>query len=253
MSAKTRTGQKAERTDRLKVDYWSVDRLIPYARNARTHSEAQIAEIAGSIRAFAFSNPILVGVEGDVVAGHGRPAAARQLGLAEVPVIVLEGLSETQRRQLVLADNRIALNAGWDLEMLRLELRDLADLGADLSTLGFTAQELAKALTPAVQGLTDEDLKRDEFRLNRFGIERSRCAAVLGSRGGCSCLRGLWVSKPNPSDRRFSDGHDEPSAPPHDRGHDGPQSIASDTAIVSECGFEVQPAFWPLPGSARAR
>src|SRR5712664_2209160 len=114
--------------DRLQVEYWPLDRLIPYARNARTHSPAQVAEIAGSIRAFGFSNPILVGEGGDVIAGHGRLAAARQLNLAEVPVIVLAGLTELQRRQLVLADNRIALNAGWDLDMLHVELKDLAVL-----------------------------------------------------------------------------------------------------------------------------
>jgi len=92
----------------------ALDRLIPYARNARTHSAAQIAEIAGSIRAFGFSNPILVGDGGDVIAGHGRLAAARKLELTTVPVVMLRGLTELQRRQLVLADNRIALNAGWD-------------------------------------------------------------------------------------------------------------------------------------------
>src|SRR6266581_1435777 len=119
--------------DQLRVEYWPIDRLIPSARNARTHSDAQVAEIAGSIRAFGFRNPILVGEGGDVVAGHGRLAAARQLGLADVPVIVLKGLTELQRRQLMLADNRIALNASWDLEMLHLELKDLAALGADLS------------------------------------------------------------------------------------------------------------------------
>jgi ParB-like chromosome segregation protein Spo0J len=96
--------------------------LIPYARNARTHSEAQVAEIAGSIRTFGFSNPILVSEAGDIIAGRGRLAAARKLGLAEVPVVVLRGLTDFERRQLVLADNRIALNAGWDAEMLSLEL-----------------------------------------------------------------------------------------------------------------------------------
>src|SRR6195256_6905626 len=103
--------------ERLRLEFWPLDRLVPSARNARTHSAAQIAEIAGSIRAFGFTNPILVGEDGDVVAGHGRLAAARQLGLTEVPVILLRGLTEVQRRQLVLADNRIALNAGWDLEV----------------------------------------------------------------------------------------------------------------------------------------
>src|SRR6185437_4077702 len=111
----------------------------------------------GSIRAFGFASPVLVGGDGDIVAGHGRLAAARKLGLSEVPVIVLEGLTEPQRRQLVLADNRIALNAGWDLEMLKLELQDLSALGADLSVLGFTKTELANALRPASTGLTDED------------------------------------------------------------------------------------------------
>ncbi len=141
-----------------RLEFWPLDRLIPSPRNARTHSDAQVAEIAGSIRAFGFANPILVSEQGDVIAGHGRLAAARQLGLQEVPVIPLRGLSEVQRRQLILADNRIALNAGWDIDMLKLELADLSALGADLSVLGFTEQELAAALAPGVAlGLTDEN------------------------------------------------------------------------------------------------
>jgi DNA modification methylase len=145
----------------LQVEYWPLDRLIPYARNARTHSAAQIAEIAGSIRAFGFSNPILVGDGGDVIAGHGRLAAARKLELTTVPVVMLRGLTDIQRRQLVLADNRIALNAGWDAEMLGLELADLSGMGADLSTLGFTKKELAAALLRVEVGLTDEDEVRE--------------------------------------------------------------------------------------------
>src|ERR1700687_4765416 len=105
-------GQAKHTADRLTVQYWPLDRLIPFARNARTHSDAQIAEVAGSIRAFGFTNPILVGEDGDVVAGHGRLEAARRLGLTEVPVVPLPGLTELQRRQLMLADNRISLNAG---------------------------------------------------------------------------------------------------------------------------------------------
>src|SRR6202158_3051139 len=144
--------------DRMKLEYWPLDRLIPSPRNARTHSDAQIAEVAGSIRAFGFTNPLLVGEDGDVVAGHGRLEAARRLGLTEVPGIPLRGLTELQRRQLMLADNRIALNAGWDVEMLRLELKDLSALGADLSTLGFTSHELAAALAAGGGiGLTDEN------------------------------------------------------------------------------------------------
>ena len=141
----------------LQIEYWPLDRLIPYARNARTHSLAQVAEIAGSIRAFGFSNPILVSEGADVIAGHGRLAAARQLGLTEVPVVVLRGLSDSQRRQLVLADNKIALNASWDAEMLSLELADLSVIGADLSMLGFTSKELSVALSRMEAGLTDED------------------------------------------------------------------------------------------------
>jgi len=143
--------------DRLQIEYWPLDRLIPYARNARTHSPAQVAEIAGSIRAFGFSNPILVGEGADIVAGHGRLAAARKLGMTEAPVIVLRGLSDAQRRQLVLADNRIALNAGWDTEMLSLELADLSTIGIDLSILGFSSKELAAVLSSGAGGLTDEN------------------------------------------------------------------------------------------------
>jgi DNA modification methylase len=141
----------------LSLEHWPIERLIPSPRNARTHSDAQVAEIAGSIRAFGFTNPILAGDDGDVVAGHGRLAAARLLGLAQVPVISLHGLTETQRRQLMLADNRIALNAGWDAEMLNLELQELSVIGADLEALGFTAKELAAALNPGGAGLTDEN------------------------------------------------------------------------------------------------
>jgi DNA modification methylase len=150
-------GIRRQPDDALAVEYWDIAKLIPYARNARTHSATQVAEIAGSIRAFGFSNPILASEAGDVIAGHGRLAAARQLGMQEVPVIVLRGLTETQRRQLVLADNRIAMNAGWDLEMLKFELTDLAELAVDLSTLGFSAKELAIAFSGKSDGLTDEN------------------------------------------------------------------------------------------------
>jgi DNA modification methylase len=151
------TIETSDNRERLRLELWPTERLLPSPRNARTHSDAQVAEIAGSIRAFGFSNPILVGEAGEVIAGHGRLAAARLLGLAEVPVILLRGLSDMQQRQLMLADNRIALNAGWDLNMLQLELKDLSALGADLKVLGFSKSELARALTPADRGLTDED------------------------------------------------------------------------------------------------
>lgn len=155
----------------MRLEHWPIERLLPSARNARTHSKAQVAEIAGSIRSFGFANPVLVSEAGDLIAGHGRLAAARQLGLSELPVIVLGALTEIQRRQLMLADNRIALNAGWDIETLKLELHDLSSLGADLSVLGFSKSELAKALSPATTGLTDEDdvPKPDEATIAKPG------------------------------------------------------------------------------------
>jgi len=141
----------------LIIEYWPLSRLTPYANNARTHSDKQISEIAASIRAFGFSNPILVAPNGDLIAGHGRLAAARHLEFSEVPVIVLEGLTDVQRRQLILADNRIAMNAGWDLKILSLELKDLASLGASLKEFGFSKSELSAALSSKQTGLTNED------------------------------------------------------------------------------------------------
>jgi len=107
----------------LAVDLRPIARLIPYARNARTHSEEQIAQIAASIREFGWTNPILVDGENGIVAGHGRLLAARKLGMTTVPVIELAGMSEAQKRAYLIADNRLALNAGWDTEMLAVELR----------------------------------------------------------------------------------------------------------------------------------
>ena len=103
----------------------NIEKLIPYARNPRTHSDAQIAQIAGSIREFGFTNPVLIDEKGGLIAGHGRVLGARQLGMTQVPTITLTGLTEVQRRAYVIADNKLALNAGWDPELLRLELGEL--------------------------------------------------------------------------------------------------------------------------------
>src|SRR6476619_1663272 len=124
------------------VERWPLERLIPHARNARTHSEEQVAQIAGSIAEFGFVNPVLVGDDGVIVAGHGRIMAARKLGLSEAPVIVLAHLSPTQRRALMIADNQIAINAGWNDEMLAAELAALRDEDVDLDLLGFDEDEL---------------------------------------------------------------------------------------------------------------
>jgi DNA modification methylase len=147
------------------IEQWPVGKLVPYARNARTHSPAQIAQIAASIAEFGFTNPILVGSDGGIVAGHGRLAGAMALGLTTVPVIVLGHLNPAQRRALVIADNRLALDAGWDEEMLARELTALQeDDGFDLSLLGFSDQELAELLAGiegTSDGLTDEDAVPD--------------------------------------------------------------------------------------------
>ena len=143
----------------LAVQIWPIDRLIPYARNARTHSDDQVAQVAASIAEFGWTNPILAGADGVIIAGHARLAAARQLRMEEVPVIVLDHLSETQRRALILADNRLAISAGWDEELLRLELDSLQGEAFDLDLLGFEDEELARLLAAqdAASGLTDED------------------------------------------------------------------------------------------------
>jgi len=135
-----------------------VDDLIPYARNSRTHSDAQVAQIAASVREFGWTNPVLVDGENGIIAGHGRVLAARKLGMDEVPCIELAGLSDTQRRAYIIADNKLALNAGWDDELLAIEFAELADAGFDNLLTGFTQDEI-DALTPeqVPEGLTDED------------------------------------------------------------------------------------------------
>jgi DNA modification methylase len=128
------------------LERWPLERLIPHARNARTHSDEQVAQIAGSIAEFGFVNPVLVGEDGVMVAGHGRVLAARKLGLADAPVIVLSHLTATQRRALMLADNQIAINSGWNEEMLAAELAALKDEAFDINLLGFDDADLDRLL-----------------------------------------------------------------------------------------------------------
>ena len=145
-----------------KIEWLLVETLIPYAKNARTHSDEQVAQIAGSIKEFGFNNPVLVDKDNSIIAGHGRVMAARKLGMDKVPVVQLEHMTEAQRKAYVLADNRIALNSGWDTGMLTLELQELKD-DIDLSLLGFDADELDALLNPIeeTEGLTDEDAVPD--------------------------------------------------------------------------------------------
>jgi ParB-like chromosome segregation protein Spo0J len=127
----------------LEIKYLPIDDLIPYERNPRTHSEEQIAQIAASIREFGFTNPILIDDKQGVIAGHGRFAAAKKLGLEKVPCIDLSHLTDEQKRSYILADNKISLNGGWNEELLRMELTELKELGANLELTGFDAMELA--------------------------------------------------------------------------------------------------------------
>lgn len=142
---------------KYEIDWRSVDDLIPYARNSRTHSKDQVAQIAASIREFGWTNPILVDGDGTIIAGHGRVMAARKLGEKEVPCIELGHLTEAQKRAYVIADNQLALNAGWDAEMLKVEIAELVDADFDLGLLGFDDAMLAGLMGVETDGLTDPD------------------------------------------------------------------------------------------------
>ena len=163
--------------DRLAITYRPVTMLIPYARNARTHDEGQGPLIAGSIREFGFTNPVLVDGANGIIAGHGRVMAARKLGMTSVPVIELSHLSEAQKRAYVLADNKLGERAGWDLEMLALEVGDLQSLGLEMVDLGFTGRELDDLLRRA-----GADAREDEVPpLPEVPISRPGDLWLLGS------------------------------------------------------------------------
>jgi ParB-like chromosome segregation protein Spo0J len=131
---------------KLKITYKPVADLIPYARNSRTHSDAQVAQIAASIREFGWTNPVLLDGDNGIIAGHGRVMAAQKLGETQVPTIELGHMSETQKRAYIIADNKLALNAGWDEQMLALEIQDLKDVGYSLDMTGFSADELTEVM-----------------------------------------------------------------------------------------------------------
>ena len=149
-----------------------VEDLIPYARNSRTHSDAQVAQIAASVREFGWTNPVLVDGENGIIAGHGRILAARKMGMDEVPCIELAGLSDTQRRAYIIADNKLALNAGWDDELLAIELHELNAADFDMALIGFDAGELSAAM-----GL-DEELDGEAPKIDE-GIDYKEKFAIL--------------------------------------------------------------------------
>lgn len=140
----------------MKIETLPLDRLIPYARNSRTHSDAQVAQVAASIREFGFTNPVLIDGENGIIAGHGRVLAARKLGLDKVPCIRLGHLSETQKRAYVIADNKLALNSGWDEEMLALELAELREVDFDINIAGFDGDAIERLLNPPEPEIRDD-------------------------------------------------------------------------------------------------
>ena len=148
-----------------KIETRLVADLIPYAANSRTHSDAQVAQIAASIREFGWTNPILIDGENTIIAGHGRLLAARKLGMEDVPAIILDHLSKAQQRALVIADNQLALNAGWDIGMLKAEIEDLNLEGFNLELLGFDERELANFILEVnfEPGTEDDQGKLDEL------------------------------------------------------------------------------------------
>jgi site-specific DNA-methyltransferase (adenine-specific) len=138
-------------------ELWPIEKITPYARNSRTHSDEQVAQIAASIREWGWTNPVLVDEDGGLIAGHGRLLAARKLGLSQIPTMVAKGWSEAQKKAYVIADNKLALNAGWDLELLAVELGDLQGFDFDLLLTGFSDDELSKLLAEKAEGNTDPD------------------------------------------------------------------------------------------------
>ena len=144
-----------------KISMLATKDLIPYARNTRTHSDEQVNQIVSSIKEFGFTNPVLVDQDNMIIAGHGRVMAANKLKLDKVPTICLKHLTEAQKKAYIIADNRLALNAGWDEDMLKVELEELNDLEFDISLLGFEDNEIESLLSEPTEGLTDEDAVPD--------------------------------------------------------------------------------------------
>lgn len=146
-------------------DYKKVElsSLIPYVNNSRTHSDEQVAQIAASIKEFGFTNPVLIDGEGGIIAGHGRVMAARKLGLNEVPCIVLSHLSEAQKKAYIIADNQLPLNAGWDLDMLRVEIETLQEMDFDLDLLGFDGDMMGNLFNDEIINDEEPELKEQNY------------------------------------------------------------------------------------------
>lgn len=145
----------------MQIEYIATDSLINYARNSRTHSEAQVDQIAASIKEFGFTNPVLISDDGTIIAGHGRVMAAKKLKMAEVPCIKLSHLNATQRKAYVIVDNQMALNAGWNYEMLSVEIDELNDAAFNIHQLGFTQEQLDELIGSPTIGDEEESENKD--------------------------------------------------------------------------------------------
>ena len=202
------------------IEQLPVDSLIPYARNSRTHDDAQVAQIAASIREFGFTNPVLVDADGGIIAGHGRVLAARKLSMAEVPCIRLDYLTDTQRKAYIIADNKLAMNAGWDDEMLALEIKELEAEDFDLALLGFAPDELAAmgSEEPAPGEVKPTGNLSDRFMIPPFSVlnaregwwqDRKRAWLALGIKSEVG--RGGASSTPPPTRQQSPETKTEPS------------------------------------------
>jgi hypothetical protein len=181
------------------VERWPTERLIPFARNARTHSEIQVSQIASSIREWGWTNPVLVAEDGTIIAGHGRVLAARQLRIKDVPVMIASEWTDAQKRAYAIADNKLTLNGRWDEELLGLELEQLEVLGFDLDLIGFSDEERASLAAQTTVGLTGSGRRTGPAHQPRYASGRSlasrlpsahlrrqhlsrRCGAIAGRR-----------------------------------------------------------------------
>jgi len=168
-------------TTKQKIEYVATEKLVPYARNSRTHSDEQVQQIMGSIKEFGFTNPILIDADGVIIAGHGRTMAAQRLGMKEVPCLRLSYLTDAQKKAYVIADNKLALNAGWDVEMLRIEINELTEVDFNLELTGFGLDEISEIVfdddaEAELPDLADGD--RDPFQQMTFTLHDNQAEQV---------------------------------------------------------------------------
>lgn len=155
----------------MQIVYKKVNELIPYINNSRTHSEEQVNQIVANINEFGFTNPLLIDEKDNIIAGHGRLLASKKLKMEEVPCIVLSGLTEAQKKAYVIADNKMALNAGWDFNLLSLELENLKELDFDLELTGFDTDEI-DSLLGTNEDIQDNDYEEQELKENKTELHK---------------------------------------------------------------------------------